>query len=360
MLESLFHISLENILPHSLLRDKKFLALARSLDLQLNLLSSEIELVLHLPRLDYLPSDVLDHLAVQYHVDFYQTNFSDKVKRQLIRETIFWHRIKGTPAGVEKAVSTFMVNATVEENWQYGGKPYFFRIITKGLKYLTDEDDFLRLVYESKNTRSWLEEIIFDLTMEEPQTLYAACHELDWGDVVHDPAMPILDQAQDFFVYIFDLSAGEVVHDFCETLPSANQNLYFAVEENIAGDVFTDSADKSDTDDFFLRLIRKKWRNWKKNPIIKFYSHFFQEDDFDPDEPDDFPDADFLRLYFKFPNNTQRHLTFLNPKEDISAQEINALGNYAVENNVLLNKRGQPSSGIFRAVLIKNFIEKVF
>ena len=60
---------LSAILPQSLTSDEKIVAAAQSLDAELKKLSGEIKEVLHLPRLDELNSDVLDHLAWQYHVD---------------------------------------------------------------------------------------------------------------------------------------------------------------------------------------------------------------------------------------------------------------------------------------------------
>lgn len=70
-MKSIEDISLLDILPENLKADTKISALAKGLDLELQKLSAQTRLPLHLPRLDELPNEVLDQLAYQYHVDFY-------------------------------------------------------------------------------------------------------------------------------------------------------------------------------------------------------------------------------------------------------------------------------------------------
>ena len=70
-MKSIDDISLLDILPENLKRDEKVAALAKSLDAELQKLSIQTKLPLHLPRLNELPHEVLDELAFQYHVDFY-------------------------------------------------------------------------------------------------------------------------------------------------------------------------------------------------------------------------------------------------------------------------------------------------
>ena len=69
-------VSLLDILPEVLLRDVKLKAAAQALDAELQRLSADARLVLHLPRLDELPNEVLDELAYQYHVDFFRAELN--------------------------------------------------------------------------------------------------------------------------------------------------------------------------------------------------------------------------------------------------------------------------------------------
>ena len=305
-----------------------------------------------MPRLDQLDHDLLDHLAYQFHVDFYKADLPLAAKRNLIRESVFWHRIKGTPAGVEKIISTFLVNSAVEENWQYGGNPFFFRITTRGLKYLTEEEQFLQLVYEAKNTRSWLEEIIFDLTFEEPQSLYHAAAQFDSGFVTFDPAMPVLDLYQNFAHSVCEFVTGNIIFDSAIQTDSTENNFFVAADEIVSGFVsFTGNFPPAN--DFYF-AVKEKWKNFSGNPVVTFYKHFF-----DNDEPILDPDQSWLKLYFKFPNNKSKCLTLLNPRADDLSADIVKLSNFAAKKGILLDTSGNPTLGIFRALLRFKTTERV-
>lgn len=128
-------------------------------------------------------------------------------------------------------------------------------------------------------------------------------------------------------------------------------------------------ADEDDTDDYdgdWYKIIWDNWQKWKHNPLIKIYNHHFDVDqgEIDPDDPETpeiFPDGDFLRLYFKFPNTKRiRYTTLYNPRKEVAGREINVVGNYTAANKLLLNWRGDATTGITRALLIERTIEKIF
>lgn len=161
------------LLPSLLTADPRLDAARIALERQLQLLSEASRECLFLPRLDILPEHVLDLLAEQYHVDFYEPlGMSVEVKRDFIRNAILWHRFKGTPKAVETVLSRAFSLANVAEWFEYEGDPYFFRIhidITSDDED-TDRDTLNRLrkaVRESKNARSWLEYYNFRLDSQD-------------------------------------------------------------------------------------------------------------------------------------------------------------------------------------------------
>lgn len=163
MLRNIQTISLLDILPDSILADEKIKAIAVALDTELQKVTAETQQVLHLPRLDVLPEKVIDLLAWQFHVDFYEPVGMDiKTKRKLVKESIAWHRIKGTPAAVEMMLSsTFGRSAKVSEWYEYNGEPYHFKVSVKTKKFPTMESLGLAKqgVLAAKNTRSVLDSI---------------------------------------------------------------------------------------------------------------------------------------------------------------------------------------------------------
>ena len=163
MSKDLQSTSLLDILPQNLLADKKINAAARALDDELQKITEATRNALLLPRLDELSEEVIDLLAWQWHVDFYEPSMSIETKRQLVRESIAWHRIKGTKAAVEKMARTVFKGGVVTEWFEYGGEPYHFRIDLLTAPNITQDDTarLLAVVNASKNVRSVLDELRF-------------------------------------------------------------------------------------------------------------------------------------------------------------------------------------------------------
>jgi len=128
MIKELKTLSLVDILPDNLLADEKIYASAKALDKELELVTEDCKQVMHLPRIDELPEPVVDLLAWQWHVDFYEAGMDLPTKRRMVKQSIAWHRRKGTPSAVKDAVTTVFGEAHIFEWFNYGGEPYHFKI----------------------------------------------------------------------------------------------------------------------------------------------------------------------------------------------------------------------------------------
>ena len=113
--------------------------------------------------IDTESESVIDHLAYQLHVDDYDSGLPIETKREMVKNSIDIHRHKGTPYAVEKAVQTIYSDSKIEEWFEYGGKPYYFKVtlITAPLTGKSDIDRLIRAINAAKNVRSWLEGIEF-------------------------------------------------------------------------------------------------------------------------------------------------------------------------------------------------------
>ena len=153
-------------LPSVLAEDEELSALARTAAEQFYALIRNAENASVLIDIDNLPEAVLDILARDFRVDWYDSNASLEQKRRLIRTALDVHRHKGTKAAVETAVSAIVPGAVVEEWFEYGGEPYCFRISieTDGHDlHATAQRRLVRSVQYYKNARSWLESIHYRL-----------------------------------------------------------------------------------------------------------------------------------------------------------------------------------------------------
>lgn len=156
-------LKLSDIMPPNLLRDPFVKAMCDALDVQLNKLVENNKKLSIYANIDNLPEEIINYLAWQLHVDFYDENWNIKQKRDAVKNSIKWHRYKGTVGVVEDYISTLFGGAKVLEWWEYGGEPYHFKIdfITADITNEKDLEKIARALYNIKNTRSWLDYLGF-------------------------------------------------------------------------------------------------------------------------------------------------------------------------------------------------------
>ena len=158
-------ITKENLmrtLPDVLRDDLKINALAEVLAEQLVELSEEKEHVIIYARIDELPEDMLDLLAVDFKVDWWDPNYSVDEKRETLKKSWYVHRRLGTVAAVETAISAVYQDTKVEEWFEYGGDPYHFNLLIDVTYENADPAKHRRVldrVRYYKNLRSHLDNI---------------------------------------------------------------------------------------------------------------------------------------------------------------------------------------------------------
>lgn len=92
-------------------------------------ISAQAEYASVFSAIDKLPERVLDILASDLKIQWYEQDAPLTAKRQAVRECISIHRHKGTKYAVETALKSIYENVRVEEWNEYGGEPFHFRII---------------------------------------------------------------------------------------------------------------------------------------------------------------------------------------------------------------------------------------
>ncbi len=173
MSRALESITLNEILPSSVGDDETISALATALSTELQRVTANINKILIYPRIEELSEEVIDLLAEQFQVSFYNSLGLDlTTKRTLVQNAIVWNKRKGTKAVMQEMLSTlYNSNATVQEWFEYGGEPYHFRVYLDNIQLgEEDRDSILYIINELKNVRSHLDNIVVKLTLEG--TLY--------------------------------------------------------------------------------------------------------------------------------------------------------------------------------------------
>ena len=153
----------------------------------------EVRALWSLIDIDTIPEEKLPLLADNLGFEFVE--ILPASYRKQLANAIDLHKFKGTRFDVEKALGSLGVEGKLKEWFEYGGKPYHFKVeISSSNKRITPElrDKLLQLINEYKNERSWLEEILlsylatatipFAATQTAETESYAECQtELEWS-----------------------------------------------------------------------------------------------------------------------------------------------------------------------------------
>ena len=115
MVKKLEVISLKDIIPSSIAGDENVQAIIKATDPQLQEVSRNIREAFIISRINELPENVIDLLAWQWHVDFYEPELPLVTKRELVLDSIKWHRKKGTKAAIISALEKLNFVPTIKE-----------------------------------------------------------------------------------------------------------------------------------------------------------------------------------------------------------------------------------------------------
>ncbi len=179
--------NLAGTLPPALRSDPSVVALSEALAELLAARPEEIDRLLIYPAIDQLEEAVLDILAHDFKVDWWDPEYSLEEKRRTLKDSWRVHRTLGTKAAVETAISAIYPETQVLEWFEYGGEPYHFKLLIDSAFESVDPEKHRRVlerVAYYKNLRSWLDEVEYrDSGKAEAYagTIFAGCTIYDGG-----------------------------------------------------------------------------------------------------------------------------------------------------------------------------------
>ena len=138
MSQSRKDVDLIDITTPSVAYDPKADAICHAWDRQAREVIDAIDECVILPNLHKIVnSDLIDLLAWQLHVDFYEPDMPLELRRTLVRKSLEWHIYKGTKWAVEEILQTVFKEGRVIEWFEYNPKPhadwhdaYRFKVLT--------------------------------------------------------------------------------------------------------------------------------------------------------------------------------------------------------------------------------------
>lgn len=151
-----------DILPANLAGQAEVQALAYAVGNQITHLVPMADGVRVYAAVDTMDDPVLDYLAVELRIEGYAQNQSLEVKRRLVKQAMAVTAKLGTAGAVRQTTEAIYDYAQVQEWWEYGGRPYHFRLLMGGVGASVEEiNQFSQSIKRVKNVRSVLESIVF-------------------------------------------------------------------------------------------------------------------------------------------------------------------------------------------------------
>jgi phage tail P2-like protein len=116
-------------LPEYLRKDENMIAIAESIATKLAELPEIAKSAQIYTRIDNLPEELLDILAYDFKVDWWDPNYTVEQKRQILKDSWEVHRTIGTKHAVVTAISAIYSQTDIKEWYEYSGPPFEFRLL---------------------------------------------------------------------------------------------------------------------------------------------------------------------------------------------------------------------------------------
>lgn len=151
---SLYDSQILDVLPDSLKKDPHVQAISYALKRQNQKNLEYAKNINVLKNIDTLPEQIIDLMAAEYRTQYYSSELSLEVKRNLVKRTMLWHMRAGSTVAVEELVNTIFGYGKVEEWYEYQGEPYHFKITVDVVLSSSKLVQFAKIIQNAKNIRS--------------------------------------------------------------------------------------------------------------------------------------------------------------------------------------------------------------
>ena len=128
----MFTVQIERWIPAFLRGDKNAYACAKAIEVALQYMNDTLAAGLALiDDTENMPEWRLGELAWEYNLP-YDYSADVEVKRRWVQNAYSLYRLWGTKAGIQQYLDGYFDTTTVQENWEYAGSPYHFRVDMAG------------------------------------------------------------------------------------------------------------------------------------------------------------------------------------------------------------------------------------
>lgn len=172
------------LLPAWMRDDGSVKGLAEGTDEVTRAMAARIKLMSRWNQIDQLDEQTLDEMAWELNIQWYDSTAPIEAKRAVIRNSDLVYSKLGTPYAVAQIIADYFGTGEVREWYQYGGKPYHFKVLSDNPGLVNENLDlFLSLLRTVKRRSAWLDAILICLTGE--MFLYAGMAVREHGEERH-------------------------------------------------------------------------------------------------------------------------------------------------------------------------------
>ena len=168
MNNTVYDVDFTRALPAPLRNDEKMLALGRAIagELQENIRLARLTVIY--ARIDELDETLLDILARDLHIDWYDDTHPIDIKRAVIKNSVKIHKRLGTKYAIETALSNIYPDSRVREWFEYGGTHHRFRILlgSSDGRVPVNLAEIVRVANFYKRLTAHLDEVITDAVIK--------------------------------------------------------------------------------------------------------------------------------------------------------------------------------------------------
>lgn len=150
---------IKRLVPKYIYNDKNGYALSKAIERAFQYVADRVEeglAILQDP--DKMPEWRLDELAEDYNI-LYDYNADIEVKRDWVKNAIPYYRIYGTPEAIVQYLTGYFNEVELEEWFEYGGDPFYFRLTVDGTWTPENEAWATKAIERAKNVRSVLDDL---------------------------------------------------------------------------------------------------------------------------------------------------------------------------------------------------------
>lgn len=167
-LKGLFETQITDLFP---LESANIQCLSYAVSQSMKMIQKFTERICLRSNISQLPDSILDYLAKEMALPYYDSEFDIETKRRLIEEGYTWHYRAGTVEGVESLICAIFGNGSIVEWFDFdeGERiPGYFDVIVNG--QLIDDDSverFSKILKNSKNVARWLRKVSANCDTEQ-------------------------------------------------------------------------------------------------------------------------------------------------------------------------------------------------